>query len=520
MQWLKEIFEGFEERMRNIAVFFPIFELNQKTKYPYPPVPVGVAVLLYILEDMLRGEKDCTYEKIAYFLKDLIESQFQEKISYDLAMELTQYWVREGLMNRGRPHVFTYPDWETGREKTHKFHLIELEEYQIVDKIVRLKLSSAGLEFLFKTKEMYNELQVSITQLYLRQQIQKGVFDGALRSVVELSLAVRNEKDKIKKLEEKIIRDVLQVAREQELEKQIERVNEQLNREKKIFKDLEDLIEYTMQELNSGNLTEKEEIAISKVMQIKRKLLDVISEHESLFTDKIRIQKLMNQTIESMIISAFNTKVNFETEFLRPVVQKNAEIDVLKKILDPLLPIKRKPLFNPAKIFLEQPLKKDAEEALTEQELWELEEELMRQEEEKELQQQLARELDLESHLLTLLKPLVERVEVKISDLLTDLNHSKPEKYQELINKMNFYPFLIQLHQLGNIPLLASGELETYSLDELPRALVKIVGEHPDIHKLQAFKVLATEEVIHLPNGYVMSDFIVARSDEDGMAKG
>ncbi|MDD3653749.1 MAG: hypothetical protein PHO01_06140 [Desulfotomaculaceae bacterium] len=517
MKWLQEIFAGFGERMRNIAVFFPILELNQKNKYPYPPVPLGVAILLYILEDMLRGEKDCTYEKIAYFLQDLIDNQFKEKITYDLAMEITQYLVREGLMNRGRPHAFTYPDFETEVEKTHRFHLVELEDYQIKDKTVRLKLSTDGLELLFKTKEMYNELQVSIAQLYLRQQIQKGVFDGALRSAEELSLAVRNEKNKIKKLEEKIIRDVLQVAREQELEKQIDRINEQLKREKKVFEELEDLIEYTMQQLNSGDLTEKEEIAINKVMQIKRKLLDVISEHESLFTDKICIQKLMNHTIESMIISAFNTKVNFETEFLRPVVNKNVDIDTLKKVIDPVLPLKRRPFFHPGRVFLEQPLKREVEDTLTEQELWEIEEELIRKEEEKELQQQLERERDIEAHLLLLLKSLVQQEEVKISDLLADLNNSDPAQYQELINKMNFYPFLIHLHQLGKVPLLASWELETYSLDDLPRVLVKIVEDHQDIHELKAFEVIATEEVIHLPNGYVLSDFIVARRDKDGV---
>ena len=514
VKWQQEIFEGFEERMRNIAVFFPILELNNKTKYPYPPVPIGVAILLFVLEDMLRGERDCTYEKIAYFLQELIEGQFKEKIPYELAMEITQYLVREGLMNRGRPHALKYPDFETGVDKTHKFHLIELEEYQIADKIVRLKLSTAGLELLFKTKEMYNELQVSITQLYLRQQIQKGVFDGALRSVVELSLAVRSEKDKIKKLEEKIIRDVLQVAYEQELEKQMERINEQLEREKKIFNELDELIQFTMDELSSGTLTEKEEAALAKVTQIKRKLMDVISEHESLFTDKMRIQKLMNETIETMIISAFNTKVNFETEFLRPVVQKNLDIDTLKKIIDPVIPVKRSPFFNPGRVFSEQLLKREGEDDLSEQELWELEEELLREEEAKEQQLLRGREQDLEYYLLMILKPLVEFKMIKISDVLTKLNIHKPDKYQALINKMNFYPFLIQLHQLGKIPLLTMWEMESYSLDDLPRVIAKIAGEHSDIHQLKSFIVLALGDVIQLPNGYVMSDFIVTRGDK------
>ncbi|MCL0063140.1 Atg14 domain-containing protein [Peptococcaceae bacterium] len=94
-------------------------------------------------------------------------------------------------------------------------------------------MSEHGLDLLFKTKEIYNELQISIAQLYLRQQIQKGVFDGALRSIDELDLAVRKRKQRIQQLERKIIKDVLYVAREDELKKQIDSINEQLEREKK-----------------------------------------------------------------------------------------------------------------------------------------------------------------------------------------------------------------------------------------------------------------------------------------------
>lgn len=511
MNWLKEIVNGFDERMRNIAVFSPILELSQKTKYSYPLAPLGVAAMLYILENMLRGEKDCTYEKIAYFLQDLIVHYYEEKLGYNDALELAYYLVREGLMNQGRPHTYQYPDLETGKEKTFKYHLVELEEYDIKDKMVRLRLSTVGLELLFKTKEVYNELQVSITQLYLRQQIQKGIFDGALRSVEELSLAVRNEKQKIRQLEENIIRDVLQVAREKELEKQLERINEQLNREKKVFQELEELIEHTMQELNTSEITEKEEIAIEKVMKIKRKLLDVIHDHESLFTDKIRVQQLMNHSIESMIITAFNTRVNFETEFLRPVVQKNLGIGVLKKVLDPLFPAKDHKYFHPGRVFLEQPLKKQGEEELSEQELWQLEEEQLRQEEERERQQQLQKEQNLEAYLLLLLKPLVQKEAVKVSEILEQLQQQNPETYQQLTEEMHFYPFLIQLHQMGLIPLLASWEMETFTLDDLPRVLVKVVEAHQDIHSLKAFDVMAEPEIIQLPNGYVMSDFTVVR---------
>jgi len=504
--------------MGNIAVFAPIFELGQKHKYPYHLPSLGLAAMLFILEDMLRGEKNCTYENMAYFLQGLIGKQYRENLSHDQAMELTHFLVRECLMNQGRPHAFSYLDWETGQEKVHKFHLVELEDYDLKDKSVRLRLSTAGLEMLFKTKEMYNELQVSITQLYLRQQIQKGVFDGALRSVEELSLAVKSEKARIRQLEEKIIRDVLQVAREQELQKQMERINEQLEREKRVFGELNELVDQTMEEYHSGNLTEKEEQAVEKIMKIKRRLMDVIHQHESLFTDKIRVQKLMNHSIESMILNAFSTRVNFETEFLYPVVRKNLPLETLKKLLDPLLPVRRRAYFHPWRAFQEQPLKQEGEEGLSEEELLALEEEMLRQEEKKERQRQEAKEARLEQYLLMLLKPLVEREEIKVSEILGALEEQDAGAYQELVNGMDFYPFLVQLHQLGVIPLLAGWELEAMVLDDLPRVLVKVVAEHQDIYGLKGFELVAEEEIIRLSNGYVMSDFKVRRRVPHGMA--
>ncbi|MDD2432342.1 MAG: hypothetical protein PHX01_01365 [Clostridia bacterium] len=515
VQWLDDILNGFSERMDNIAVFMPIFELNQKIKYSYHLPALAIAVMLFILEDMLRAAKNCTYESIAYFLQKIISRQYHEELSYEQALDLSYFIVKEGLMKQGRFHVFTYPDLETGREQTHKFNLVELEDYEIKERSVRLKLSTAGVEMLFKTKEMYNELQVSITQLYLRQQIQKGVFDGALRSVEELALAVKNEKQKIRQLQENIIRDVLQVAREQELERQMERINEQLIREKTVFQELQELIDYTLEEYYSGKLSAQEEQAIEKIAKIRQRLTEVICLHESLFTDKIRVQNLMNHSIETMILTAFNTKVNFETEFLFSAVQNNVPLDVLKKVLDPLFSAKRRPFFHPGRVFESQYLY-NREEDLAEEQWLELEEEQIRREEEKERERQAEREKRIEKYLLMLLEPLVIQEETTVRAVLECLKEKDPEEYNALVNQLDFYPLIIQLHQLGQIPLLATWETETLVLDDLPRTLVKIAAEYEEIHQLKCFELVALEKIISLPNGYVMSDFKIRRGDPDG----
>ena len=89
--WLEDILNGFSQRMNNILVFMPFFELSQKTKYPYDLPALGVAVMLFILEDMLRAERSCTYEAIAYFLQQVISRYYNEELDYDQALELGNF---------------------------------------------------------------------------------------------------------------------------------------------------------------------------------------------------------------------------------------------------------------------------------------------------------------------------------------------------------------------------------------------------------------------------------------------
>lgn len=494
-------------------VFSPLLELSQKTKYPYSLPALGLATLLYIMEDMIRLEKNCTYENIARFLQRIISQYYGDTLTYQEAMDLTYYLVRDGLMNQGRYHSYTYPDLESKEEKTYRFLLVEIDDYEIQSKVVRLRLSTAGLEMLFKTKEMYNELQVSITQLYLRQQIQKGVFDGALRSVEELALAVRNEKRKVRELEERIIRDVLQVAREREIEAQLKRIDEQLQREQEVFKELAQLVNETLEDLRSGTITAKEEKALQAVTMVRRKLYDVIHDHESLFKDKIRVHNVMISSIEQMILTAFATKANFDTEFLRPVVHRNVDIDRVKQILDPILPVRLNPQFNPNRIFLGQPLKRQDEEETSQEELWQLEAERLREEEERERADQLERAYFLESYVQIVVEPLMEKSEFRIGEILSGLQESDQDTYATITARLDFYSFLVQLHQLGRIPLLSDQEVDTIVLDDIPRAFVNLVSEKQHLAELHALEVIATEDVLRLASGYVMTDFLVRRID-------
>lgn len=502
--------KGLDERMKNISVFMPILGLLDKTKYPYDMLSLGIMVMLFILENMLEHKKDCTFEKVAYCVRDLIELRYKEKLAPELSLEITQTLIREYLMNKGTPFDMQYFDYETGLEKTYKFHLIEYDLTEVKEKRVNLKLSPEGLEFLFKTREMYSELQITIAQLYLRQQIKRGVFDGALRTVDELLLSVQNVKKKIQQYEDQIKRNVLDASKQGAYETHLDNVNQQLEREKEIFVELQELIEYTLDQHYSGRLSTKEDDAIQKITQIQRKLREIIYEHDSLFRDKLRLQKTMTDALQSLILNAFDTRINFDTDILQQVIKNGVGLENLRMILDPMFSYRKNGRFNPQRIFLEQSVRIQSAEKPSDE--WE-DEETLRKAEEKAKEIQKERDGRLEMYLKLLLTPLLDLAEVRVHDILRALEESDLEQHELLVQDVDFYSMLVQLHQAGEI-LLSIDELEeVLMLDDLPRALYKTLKSNPDLLKINGLVLVATEDVIRLPNNYVMSDFKVQRRE-------
>ncbi len=502
----REILAGFSERMKNIAVFKPLFDLEQKRKYDYPLLELALVVLLFILEKMLKNQ-DSTYKDIALFLQEIIRDYYGDDLDYKQAKELTDYLVRECLFNRGKKHKFAYKNYQQQEEKEYKFDLLKLKDYEIGEEVVKLELAPLGLELLFKTKEMYSELQVSISQLYLKQQIQKGVFDGALRSIKELKLAVKNEKQRLKKLREKIIRDVLQVAREGAYREELKRINQQLKREQDTFEELMQLVVETLDKYSNNKQKE-----INKVMNLKNRLIETTNLHESLLTTKLKLENLMNKSMENMILNTFSTTVNFETEILEKVVNNDSSLEQIKQVVEPLFSANIKANFNLNRVFEPQNLYHQVERE--EEELQSLAEDKLREKEREELKAKRKKMAEYKRWLLLLLKPLLTKKEIRLKEIINNLKARDKQEYQKLITNLNFYPFILNLHQLDTIPLLTEKDLGGILIDDLFGVLATLVAENEQLQKLDYFELLATDDVIKLTIGYVLSDFIIRRGQD------
>ena len=521
---MNEALAGFSERMKAAYIFQPIVDLSRKRNdYGLSLPSLGFTILLFVLENMLHSTRNCTIEKISQFMKETIYISYKIQFSSEECLTLTRELI-SALRNEGKPFLYEFYDMEKACNDTTWFSLLDYEDedgYQIKDKTVRLKLTTEGLDLLFKTKEVYQELKISITQLYLRQQIVKGVFDGALRTVQELKLQVKDLKNEIDRMKEKIRADAQRIAKEGEYKKLIDRVNNQLIREREVFLDIQLLIDHTLSNAHRNMTSKREEQTIEKITAVKRELQRVIIEHDYLLSEKLDLGLLMTSSIDESIINAFRIKLNFEREILLPFISGNGKPDFLKALLDPIFPVRVPKLFNPNKIFQKQNLINLKKNVDKQKSFDLLNEEQLKKELEQELKENELKEERIFSYIKMLLIPLLSNEKVSLSSALLLLKKLDEEKYHQIINEHDFYPTLIELHQLGELILRTRDELEFEIVDIIPKILIRLTENFPEFRNLNSFKLLIPkslyeiENIVRLENGYYLTNFIIERKIGD-----
>lgn len=501
---MKSILTGFSERMKNFAIFQPLFDLSNSRKYSeYDPVALGFAILLLILENMLIGREPCDHQRIGHFLRRVVEDNYRHRLSEEEALEMA-YFFLDALRNGGRPFNYTFQDLENGQQSRYKFALIETAAYEIHGKM-SFKLTSTGLDLLFKTKEIYKELRITISQLYLRQQIEKGVFQEALRTVDDLYVQVREIHAKLERMKQRVMRNVAEFSLSAYISL-MEEVYAQLHREKEVFNSLVKLLQETQESYFYRELNEREKQSLDQLMAVSRGLDQVINEHNRLFTHKLETSALLEEAMLDSLANTFRTKINFEQEFIDQIIEQNADLETLRQLVQPLLRPRVNQSFNIMRVFEAQPLPREEEEP---QESWLPPDEVYLQqlaEREKAIKQQ--RDERYLRYLEMILLPALTCDQYSLSEILENL---PSRDYAQTVAEVEFYIFLVQLHQLGEITLTIDSEMKNKLMDtetgNLPFLLFKTLEQHPALSDAGTLEIIALETEIALANGGTVSDY-------------
>ncbi|MBS4032018.1 MAG: hypothetical protein KGZ63_11470 [Clostridiales bacterium] len=513
--------KDFGERMKTLVMFEPFFQLriNQKhnEKYKkYDIVAIGFALLIHLAETTMNGRPPCSFNDIRAFFDTLIRNNYHQVMSDEETMDMAYYFL-DILQNNGRDFQVTYQDLETATVSASTFNLIEAKSDDSYSDI-RYRLSNTGLEFLFKSREISKELRMTVAQIYFHQQIERGVFSGALKSVRDMEMQVDNQSEEWEREQQRLARNIKQFDPDMYSERE-EKMYDQFNKEAEMFQTLQNLLAERVDEFRSRTLTEKEQQSLNQLLDIKNSLNRVINKHNLLLSFKMGFDGWIIKAMADSVVSSFLTRVDFYQEFIIPILQNDPPLTDVGKVLAPLFPKKQKRTFNLMRAFEPQQLPKDVDDGEDEPIPIPTEEDYAEAAKRDKviMERQNRKFLEYISLFLTPLHQGHTRYSLK--EVLKTL-HVK--HYARVIGEVDFYAFVVRMHQLTAIPLSIDSEIKKTAVlssdDNLIFLLIKYVEAHPELAYLQQAIVYSDEEELVLPNGCRITNFYIV-ADQKGEEK-
>lgn len=515
------IFEGavsdclkdFRGRIQSLAPFIHLSrKLSGFQKYnDVDMVSIGFAVLLFILENMLIGREECSIDDIAGFLQTILKRSYNINMTQEESREMA-FYIRDSISGSGGEVLeFKFRNLENSRDESIPIKLIDTSYYEI-KKSARYKLTDQGMELLFKTREIYSEFRINITQMYLKQQIEKGVFSGALQTVNELNLQVRQLRERLENLLLNIRQNVLGIDFE-ELKILFVRIKEQFESERREFHNIKRILKEqreNIEKISYNDLEKKELKSLEQIKTLTEKLNIATSEHDRLFNDKLDIVGEYLKTLELRLRQGVSEYIDFEKSIFDVLISKNKNYEPLQDILAPLfVNTARNKVFNPFKAFEPQRVKSETEE---EREKIDIEMQVeMKEKEEREEREK--RDLKVIAYLEAILLEAYHEGDSYLSCAIKRLDE---QLYKSTSYDFDFYSLIVILHQHKLIDFKDLEEVLSKMVRDTSNYNIniyylfdRVFGVKPELKALKSLILLSTGKKINFENGNEITDFVI-----------
>lgn len=509
-------FDGWADRCRSLALFDAFLSVQRLH------APRGVemrsfamAIMTFILNKMLESQR-CTEQDVEEHLRALVASRSEIDL-HDAEIVSLREALLERLRNRGSVIVDQFMDFREGADPYHavRFHLIEtyFPDERQASRQICLRLTPEGLDLLFKTKEMHQELGISIAQLLFRQQISRGIFDGAINTLRELRLEVRQRKERLHDLNRMIYRSVQSVPSET-IRQMWAGVAELAQRERQTFDDLSALIASTRTDLELKAKNESDRRNMDKLWHIDQGLSRVILDHSEIIRLAAEVAQNHQEAIDRAIGRSLMVTTNLEEEVLDRVLTGAVPAPGLVHWLLPLLKPRLPRHFTPLRAFEPQWLGRSLDGQPGES-LIEMDEERWQQEEASRHQQIEATVSQATAYLRPLVQALHEQESVRLSDMLLRW----PQEQRALaLGDRQFRYMMLCLHReqavyYGQIRQVDVAAIVEHSVEIA--ALRRLLDEQSEwftgVLGFQSLAPADRSDVIFLPDGGHLPNFCFER---------
>lgn len=474
---VKEILQGYGERYEKILLFEPLNKLAGKQRKDNQNRPIdmrglGLLSLLYFFEQKIMRNVKVGRKQLAQFLYtstndtiDLSIEQFQQ-----MATEIIEAF-RPGS---GKVKTAEFFNWQTGQMETVSYQYLKASSFNTATNEQFYVLDEAGLELVFATKEFYSEFQLSISQLVLRKQLEKGEFKGALRQINEMRVAVESIEEQLERIQQEVRRNIVSNDVFQRYERLIEDISFRLKYENEEFDELAQFVNEAKERLYFKDTLKKESDAYNIILTISIELEKVHAEHTKLLQKSIELQTTALESAREALYYIGVESFNFDQDVTARIISSPLPVSSVKAFVVPFLQVDEQKQWSLLSIFDKQNIfeqRVDTEIPA----LLEIDEQADRLKNE-EMVKFYAIVLKL------LLASLQEKEEIMLAEWLDEMKQN--EKTAPLLQSRYVFDFFILLHQRSPIEVQEQVDEEAYLWSSLHRILEDtslIVQELPQL---------------------------------------
>lgn len=351
-----ELTSGYRERMRRIALMDSLVELQNKKTVDLNGVRIdmqglGMLTLLFFFERRLARQYETGVKDLSRFLSEMTRDTYH--INFSTMETISRMLITNFRPTTGKKRSYSFFNWETKEQEVIEYSILKDNGFDAKTQTQYYTLDEDGLELLFATKEFYNEFQISINQLLLKQQIKKGEFHSAIRQIGEMEIAVDTLQERIRNMENEIRRSIVSETTFERYKKLLDEILERLEREDEEFKALQRFIQETRDMIYSGDLKDQEK-SLKLITRIARELENVHYEHADLIKLTVNLRTTALTTAQETLYYTGIQSFNFDQDIVSTILSKPLSPNLMKAVLHPFLKVEENPIWSPLTLFAEQ----------------------------------------------------------------------------------------------------------------------------------------------------------------------
>ncbi|MEY8417483.1 replicative DNA helicase [Tissierella praeacuta] len=486
-----EVLENYGERVGRLSIYEPLLELKRKrekdnSENPIDYYSLGFITLLFFFENMIIRNKEVGVNELAEFFYEINNDKIDLEI--EGFRKIARNIIDVFRPPSGERNSKTFYNWENGQEETIYYSILKASKSNIKSNIQYYMLDEGGLELVFATKEYFSEFQLSISQLLLRKQLEKGEFVGALRQIDEMRLSVENLKDRIFKIKHDINRNIVSEETYKRYRELLEDINLRLVRENEEFDELESFVKDTKNAIEYEIKDEKDRKAYELIIKIDKELDKVHSEHRKLLKESISLKITALEAAQESLYFMGLESFNFKQEIVNRLISTPLPLESSRQLIKPFIFLEAQTSWSPISVFWEQRIGGEKDE----EKICEFAEPV-----DKEALNEF-KEITIHNFkkiMEIILEILGDKKQIELSQVIEymKLNH----KY--ILNKRVFYDFWIILHQAS--PILIDGNEENHT-GLFKEATKYLIG------KCKSLKVVESNNILEINDRFKIKNMI------------